>query len=83
MHTAKLRKVGGSVMVAVPPAMLSELDLMAGSTVGVSLEAGRLIVDPRPQRRYTLDELLSEEAPAASGEDEAWMNSAPVGRELL
>lgn len=83
MHTAKLRKVGGSVMVAVPPALLNELDLSAGSMVGVSLEDGRLIVEPRPQRRYSLDELLAEEALAASEEDAAWMTSAPVGRELF
>lgn len=83
MHTAKLRKVGGSVMVAVPPALLDELDLAAGSTVGVSLEGGRLIVEPKPQRRYSLDELLAEEAPAASEEDAAWLKSAPVGRERL
>lgn len=83
MHKAKLRKVGGSVMVAVPPAMLSELELAAGSLVGVSVEDGRLIVEPKPQRRYSLDELLAQETPAASEEDEAWLNSTPVGRELL
>jgi antitoxin ChpS len=83
MQTAKLRKVGGSIMVAVPPAMLSALELAAESTVGLSIEAGRLIVEPQPQRRYSLDELLSEETPSVSDQDEAWMNSPPVGRELL
>ena len=29
MHTTNLRKVGGSVMVAVPPAMLEQLHLKA------------------------------------------------------
>jgi len=82
MHTAKLRKVGGSIMVAVPPAMLSALELAAESTVGLSVEGGRLIVEPQPQLHYSLDELLSEEA-SASEKDEAWMNSPPVGRELL
>jgi antitoxin ChpS len=44
MHTTNLRKVGGSVMLAVPPAILELLQLRAGATVGVSVEAGRLIV---------------------------------------
>ncbi|MBU3888074.1 antitoxin [Methylosinus sporium] len=83
MQTAKLRKVGGSIMVAVPPAMLNALELAAESTVGLSVEGGRLIIEPQPQRRYSLDELLSEEAPSVSDRDEAWMNSPPVGRELL
>ncbi|CAN2535371.1 Antitoxin+PemI [Methylocapsa aurea] len=83
MQTAKLRKVGGSVMVAVPPAMLSALELAAESTVGLSVEGGRLIVEPQPRPHYSLDELLSEEAASVSETDEVWMNSPPVGRELL
>jgi antitoxin ChpS len=38
MHTTSLRKVGGSVMLAVPPAILDLLKLRAGATVGVSVE---------------------------------------------
>ncbi len=45
MHITSLRKVGGSVMMAVPPAMLEMLHLSAGATVGVSVEAGRLVVE--------------------------------------
>ncbi|SEJ02047.1 antitoxin ChpS, partial [Nitrosomonas eutropha] len=31
MHTTNLRKVGGSIMLAVPPALLDVLHLSAGS----------------------------------------------------
>jgi len=41
MHTTSLRKVGGSVMLVVPPVLLNLLELKAGTTVGVSVENGR------------------------------------------
>ena len=37
MHTTHLRKVGGSVMLAVPPALLKLLNLQAGANVLVWL----------------------------------------------
>jgi antitoxin ChpS len=39
-----LRKVGGSVMLAVPPAILDLLDLTAGSSVGIAIDNGRLVI---------------------------------------
>ena len=59
MHITNLRKVGGSVMLAVPPAFLDQLHLQAGAAVGVVVTDGRLIVDPKPRPRYTLAELLA------------------------
>jgi antitoxin ChpS len=84
MHTTNLRKVGGSVMLAVPPAILDLLHLEAGATVGLSVDGKRLIVDPNVKPHYTLDELLAQcdvNAPI-SDEDRAWLDIAPVGREL-
>ena len=85
MHTTNLRKVGGSIMLAVPPAILDLLHLSAGATVGLAVEQGRLVVEPTPRPRYTLDELLAQcDASAeASAEDHAWLDSKSVGRELL
>ena len=85
MHTTNLRKVGGSVMLAVPPALLDVLELGAGAKVGIGLEEGRLIVVPRTRPSYSLDELLAqcdETAPADDG-DRDWLEARPVGRELL
>ena len=59
MHTTKLRKVGGSVMLAVPPAILELLHLKSGATVSVAVEGGRLVVEPQARPRYTMAELLA------------------------
>jgi antitoxin ChpS len=84
-HGVRLRKVGGSVMLAIPKAMLDALDLSADASVGLSIKAGKLVVDPKKRRRYSLDELLAQCNPSArrSREDRDWQTSPPVGRELV
>lgn len=84
MHIANLRKVGGSVMLAVPRGMLDALHLSAGSTVGLAVENGRLVVEPQTRPRYTLDELLAQcdASVEPSEEDRRWLNVEPVGHEL-
>jgi antitoxin ChpS len=85
MHTTNLRKVGGSVMLAVPPALLDILRLQPGAQVGIAIESGRLVVEPRGQPRYTLDELLAQCNPKAarSRPDREWLDNPPAGGELL
>ena len=85
MHTTNLRKVGGSVMLAVPPAILDLLSLAVGAKVDIGVESGRIIVKPRKRPKYTLDELLAQcgEAGTPSTEDRVWLEAKPVGRELL
>lgn len=85
MHITSLRKVGGSVMLAVPPAILDLLDLRAGATVGVSVHNGRLIIEPTAKPRYKLDELLSQcdASIEPSKEDRAWLDDRPQGSELI
>jgi len=85
MHTTNLRKVGGSIMMVVPPAFLDLLHLQAGATVGMVVDGGRLVVEPKPRPRYTLDELLAQCDSSAelSTEDREWLDTKPVGGELL
>ena len=85
MHRTNLRKVGGSVMLAVPPALLDVLDLRPGAEVGIGVERGRLVVEPQKRRRYTLNELLAQCKPRAARtrEEREWLRDKPVGRELL
>jgi antitoxin ChpS len=92
MHTTNLRKVGGSIMLAVPPALLDILRLQPGAQVGIAVESGRLVVEPQQRRRYTLDELLAQCDPKArrpdpnarrSKAEREWLDSKPVGRELI
>jgi hypothetical protein len=42
MHTTNLRKIGGSIMLAVPPAILDLLHLEAGNTVAMTVKDGLL-----------------------------------------
>lgn len=85
MHTTNLRKVGGSVMLAVPPALLDVLELRAGTKVEIGVEGGRLIVAPRTRPAYTLDELIAQcdDAGQVDDEDRTWLDAKPVGTELL
>jgi antitoxin ChpS len=84
MHTTNLRKVGGSVMLAVPPAILDLLHLEAGATVGLAVDGERLVVQPQPKTKYTLDQLLAQCDPQAAitEEDRTWLDLPPLGREL-
>lgn len=85
MHTTTLRKVGGSVMLALPPAILELLHLKAGSTVGVAVDDGRLVIDPSPRQRYTMAELLaaSDYSQSQTAQEREWLDSQAVGGELL
>ena len=85
MHTTNLRKVGGSIMLAVPPALLDLLRLRAGAKVGIAVESGRLVVEPQHRPRYTLDELLAQcnRKAARTKEEREWLKSKPAGAELL
>lgn len=85
MHTTNLRKVGGSVMLAVPPAFLDQLHLQAGAMVGLAIDHGRLVVEPKPRPRYTLAELLaaSDYSQPLSVQDGEWIDAPAVGGELI
>ncbi|MYE23827.1 MAG: antitoxin [Gammaproteobacteria bacterium] len=84
MHSTCLRRVGGSVMLAVPPALLDLLNLGAGAEVDLDIDDGRLVVLPCVRPSYTLDELLAQcDQTAEDDVDRAWLDSGPVGNELL
>jgi len=85
MHITNLRKVGGSVMLAVPPALLDILQLQPGAKVGIAVKSGRLVVEPQRRPRYTLAQLLAKcdlKAPR-SKEERDWLTGRPLGGELI
>ncbi len=85
MHTTNLRKVGGSVMLSVPPAILDLLHLKAGDPVALAVDNEKLVIEAKPRPRYTQDELLDQFIALGeplSEEDRLWVNLPPVGREL-
>jgi len=85
MFTTRLKKVGGSIMLAVPPAVLKTLGLSTDSEVGMTIDNGCLIIEPQKRPRYSLDELLAQCDPHAemSDEDREWIDTPAVGKEIL
>ena len=85
MHTTNLRKVGGSVMLAVPPALLDVLNLQPGAKVGLSVDNGRLVIEPTARPRYTMTELLaaSDYSQPQPAEEREWVDAPAVGDEPI
>lgn len=81
-HQVVLRKVGGSVMVAIPPVLLDEMSLAAGREVAMSVENGRLVLESRAH--YSLQQLLEQCDPHApvSEDDRDWFDMPATGAEL-
>ena len=84
MPVAKLRKVGGSAMLAIPPEMIETMSVQIGTVFDVSVEEGALVARPaRP--KYSLRQLLDEEKAAGieplAETDGDWADAPPVGRE--
>ena len=72
-------------MLAVPPPLLDVLRLRPGAKVGLAVESGRLVVEPQTRPRYSLKHLLAQCDPKApiTKEDREWLDSKPVGGELI
>lgn len=86
MATVTLRNLGGSVVIAVPKKILSLVDLRAGSRVRISVEKGRVVVEPKKKPQYSLAELLAKCRKSDlvnRPRDGAWLKGGPAGREAL
>jgi antitoxin ChpS len=85
MHITNLRKVGGSVMLAVPPALLDVLHLSAGAKVGLVVDNGKLVVEPSARPRYTMAELLAESdySQPQPPEEREWVDAPAAGAEPI
>ena len=81
MHSTNLRKVGRSVMLAIPRALLEVLDLNVGSKVDIGIEDGQIIVYKRKKPSFTLKELVDQydDKLPFDDEDRQWLESKPVG----
>ncbi len=83
--TTKLRKVGGSVMLSIPPALFDVLHLTENMQVGLAIDNGQLVVKSQISQNYTLEELLAECNPSDdfADKDVEWFDAKLIGRELL
>lgn len=83
MLMATLGNVGGSVMMTIPKSLLEGLGLSADTKVCLSVERGRLIVEPTPKHKYALSQLLEQcdKSAPIGAEEQAWQEISPVGDE--
>ena len=82
-----VRKVGGSLMAAVPADVVKDMGLAAGQTLAVAYDGERLILAPKAAepKRYTLRQILAScnfDLPKTAEEME-WETAPHVGREAL
>lgn len=89
MSTATLRRLGGSTVVAIPPAMLDLLKCRAGDSVDFSFSDDRIEIRATKKVKMSLKDRLTMYQQAKKlrtdeekREDDLWLNSPSVGREL-
>ena len=60
-------------------------NLAPGAKVSLTVDNGRLVIEPKPRPRYTLAELLAQCDPSAEPvrQDREWLDAKPVGTEIL
>lgn len=90
MATLALKKVGGSVVMTFPKALLDLLNVGAGDRVEYTFNDGKLIIDSKPKtkktvKKYDLNKLLEEQKliQAELDKDRSWLHAKPVGSEML
>ena len=93
MTVALLRNADGSAVISLTAEVLRALSLSDASCAEISVQDGQLIVCaegqiPRAGRRipkYTMEELLENYDLISKDPEEEfeWLNSPPVGRELI
>jgi len=81
MLTSKLRVWGGSVALPIPKKILAIAKLAAGREVEITVEGANIVISPVARKSF--NELLAEHRKLDLPRDEAWIDSAPVGRETL
>jgi antitoxin ChpS len=87
MTRAKLRQVGGSTVVAIPPALLKQLRLAADARVTVNIEKDQLVIRPEARPRYSLAQIMGQcdlTAPLRrSRAERAFMDAPRAGKEEI
>jgi len=85
MKTA-IRKFGNSKGTIIPAALLRQLKLDINDEVDAKVENGRIVIEPVHKVEYSLDQLLAQCSPekmALDEDDKAWLDDAPVGKEVV
>ena len=88
MTQAILKRMDDAIVLPLPAEVLQALSVDAESPVEFEVCDGQLIVQAKSKLKiptFTLDELLADydQIPRDKQEDYEWLNSPPVGRELI
>lgn len=81
MLTSTLRIWGGSVALPIPKKILAIAKLAAGREVEITVEGANIVISPVTRKSFS--ELLAEHHKLNLPRDDAWIDSAPVGKEAL
>lgn len=87
MYNTTFRKVGGSIMMAIPPALLEALNIQPGDSAFIDVQDGKLIAVPsakeKPRRsKYSLSELLDNTDYPLDENERAGVDAPVKGREI-
>jgi antitoxin MazE len=76
----KIQKWGNSLAVRIPKAFVKETHVAYGTAVDLSLDDGRIVIDPHPEPEYRLADLLKG---VTKGNLHAEVDTgSPVGQEV-
>ncbi|RNF36069.1 AbrB/MazE/SpoVT family DNA-binding domain-containing protein [Paracoccus methylarcula] len=80
-----LFRLGDSVALAIPAAIMKQLALAEGEQVELTIDNERLIIALRHRPKHDLDALLKQLDSDIEwdNEDRAWIDAAPMGKEML
>ncbi len=76
----RIQKWGNSLALRIPKPFAAEMGLEKDGEVELSVEKGRLVIEPPAAPSYTLEELLAEVRPSNLHGEIDW--GPPVGKEI-
>jgi antitoxin MazE len=80
MMQTTIQKWGNSLAVRIPKAFVKEARVAYGTTVDLSVDDGKIVIDPRPEPDYRLEDLLK--GVTKRNRHEEVETGAPVGQEV-
>ena len=76
-----IRKWGNSPAIRIPMSLMSSAHFDLEQKVNITVEDGRIVIEPLKQVTYSLDEMVAGITPKNSHNEVSF--GAPVGKELL
>jgi antitoxin MazE len=77
---ARIQKWGNSLALRIPKSFAAHSNIERGSVVDLSLDNGRMIVEPEKEQEYSLEELLTRVTRANRPSEVDF--GPPVGKEV-